>query len=278
MDENREFNGLVSIDEFLAWWLRNPMLDASSAAVLNRYYSSYRRHFGPYARRHYAGQSREIEALVAQRPRARLLEVGAGCGTEALWLALRGCSILAIDIDLDRLAVAAARQAVVERIIGRKLDLEFRAASVFDLEPAPAFDLVWMEQTFHHIEPRRQLYAVLATLVRPGGHVVIADTNGWNPLIQATLLRQRGLQTIVERTLQDGRRQHYGQERISIPTALTRGFAAVGFERRSVRYFRVMANTPMADRWQPWERLVPGWLVPAFTHYVLTAQRATAAA
>lgn len=278
MVANLQFNGVVSIDEFLDWWLRHPVLDEKSAAIMNRYYSSYRRHFGTYARRHYAGQTREIEALVAQRPGARLLEIGAGCGTEALWLALRGCSVLAIDVDRERLAVAAARQAVVEGIVGRKLALEFRPASVFDLEPEPAFDLVWMEQTFHHIEPRRQLYTTLARLVRPGGHVVIADTNGWNPLIQASLFRQRGLRTIVDRTLPDGRRLHYGQERISIPPVLTRGFAAAGFERRSVRYFRVMANTPVADRWLRWERRVPGWLLPAFTHYVLTAQRAPVAA
>lgn len=274
MESNPGFNGVVSIDEFLDWWLCHPVLKSKEAAILDRYYSAYRRHFGAYARRHYAGQSREIEALVARQPGARLLEIGAGCGTEALWFALRGCSVLAIDVDRERLAVAAARQALVERIIDRKLDLEFRAASVFELQPPPLFDLVWMEQTFHHVEPRARLYAALGALARPGGHVVIADTNGWNPLIQASLLRERGLRTIVDRTLPDGRRLHYGQERISIPAALARGFAKAGFERRSVRYFRVMANGARADRWMNWERFVPAWLVPAFTHYVLTARRA----
>ncbi|MEZ5865492.1 MAG: class I SAM-dependent methyltransferase [Geminicoccaceae bacterium] len=277
MTSNQEFNGIVSIDEFLDWWLHHSVLEAKEAAILDHYYGSYRRHFGPYARHHYASQSQEIEALAKLKPGARLLEIGAGCGTEALWFALRGCSVLAIDVDRERLAVAAARQAVVERIIGRKLDLEFRLASVFELASEPAFDLVWMEQAFHHVEPRQQLYATLGALVRPGGHVVIADTNGWNPLLQARLFQQRGWQTIVDRTLPDGRRLYYGQERISIPTALARGFAAAGFDRRSVRYFRVMANSALADRWLRWERLVPGWLLPAFTHYVLTLRRAATA-
>lgn len=268
----------AQIDGFLDWWLRHPVLEAKEEAVLHRYYSGYRRHFGPYARRHYAGQSREIEDLIRRRPGARLLEIGAGCGTEAMWFALRGCSVLALDVDRERLGVAAARQKVVERLTGRRLDLELRPASVFELEEQAAFDLVWMEQTFHHVEPRAALYPTLARLVRPGGHVVIADSNGWNPLSQVMLLHERGLETVVDRTLPDGRRLYYGQERLTVPAVLARRFAAMGFDRQTVRYFRVMTNGARADRLMKWERLVPGWLIPAFTHYVFTTRRAAAAA
>lgn len=51
-----------------------------------------------------------------------------------------------------------------------------------------------------------------------------------------------------------------------------------GFEQRSVRYFPVITFTAVADRRLRWEHLVLGWLLPAFTHCVLTAQQSPAAA
>ena len=75
---------------FLTLWLEHDLLDEEAQATLERYCASYRADFSPRMRHCYGEQLREVTALVGARPGARLLEVGCGCGTESLWLALRG--------------------------------------------------------------------------------------------------------------------------------------------------------------------------------------------
>lgn len=263
-DFSRDF---ASIDAFLAWWLEHPVLDEPHACVFNGYYAGYRAKFGRYVRHHYRGQSEEICRLIAAKGEPALLEIGGGCGTEALWFALRGARVLAIDVNAERLAVARARQRIVEEGIGRPLNLEFRFCSLFDLAREPSFDLIWMEQAFHHVEPREQVYAAVAALLRPGGHVVISEANGWNPLLQLVLLRRRGFRTVVERVTEAGEKILYGNERITVPGAMTRGFAAAGVTQETVRYFRVLPNVGVADALLPLEKWVPSAAAPLFSHY-----------
>jgi 2-polyprenyl-3-methyl-5-hydroxy-6-metoxy-1,4-benzoquinol methylase len=172
-----------------------------------------------------------------------------------------------VDVNNERLAVARERQLIVERGIGRKLDLEFRFCSLFDLQRDPSFDLVWMEQAFHHVEPRAQVYDTIAGLLKSDGHVVISEANGWNPLLQLVLFRRRGFQTIVDRTTEAGEKILYGNERITIPTVLSRGFSASGITEQSVRYFRVLPNVRAADALMSLEKWVPHAAAPFFSHY-----------
>jgi SAM-dependent methyltransferase len=257
----------ASIDAFLAWWLENPVLQEPHAAIFNGYYAGYRAKFGPYVRHHFRGQSEEICRLIAAESEPALLEIGGGCGTEALWFALRGARVLAVDVNAERLAVARARQRIVEAGIGRPLNLEFRFCSIFDLPREPAFDLIWMEQAFHHVEPRDELYTTIARLLKPAGRVVISEANGWNPLLQLVLLRRRGFHTIVERTTESGERILYGNERITVPGKMARGFADAGVMQESVRYFRVLPNIGAADGLLSLEKWVPRSVTPLFSHY-----------
>ncbi len=263
-DFGRDF---ASIDAFLAWWLENPVLGEKQQKVFDGYYAGYRSKFGRYVRHHYSGQSDEICRLIDSKSEPVLLEIGGGCGTEALWFALRGARVVAIDVNAERLSVAQARQKIVEHGIGRKLDLEFRYASLFDLPPDPSFDLIWMEQAFHHVEPRARVYKVIAALLKDGGRVVISEANGWNPLLQLVLLRRRGFRTVIERTTEAGERFLYGNERITVPGKMARGFAEAGVTMEAVRYFRVLPNIAAADNLQPLERLVPRGAAPLYSHY-----------
>jgi SAM-dependent methyltransferase len=256
-----------TIDAFLAWWLENDVLGEPHASVFNGYYAGYRAKFGPYLRHHYSGQTEEIGRLIVAKKGPSLLEVGGGCGTEALWFALRGARVLAVDVNHERLAVARARQKIVEQGIGHPLNLEFRFCSLFDLPLEPSFDLVWMEQAFHHVEPRAQVYGTITGLLKHDGHVVISEANAWNPFLQLVLFRRRGFQTIVERTTEQGEHILYGNERITIPTVLARGFADAGIVQQSVRYFRVLPNVKAADAFLSLEKWVPRQAAPLFSHY-----------
>lgn len=258
-----------TISDFLLWWLENPVLSVPYNSVLSTYYGSYQRNFGPYLHHHYANQTREIVEFIraSSTGAPRVLEVGTGCGTEAIWFALQGARVVAIDVNAERLEVAQARQAIVERAIGRSLDLEFRLCSLFDLEEAGLFDFVWMEQSFHHVEPRADVYPVVSRLLVSGGRIVISEANGWNPLVQMSLLHRRGLRMVDERITADGERILYGNERITVPSVLVRGFEGVSIVCESVRYFRVLPNFPFADRLLSLEKAIPGFFTPVFSHF-----------
>lgn len=268
----------ASIADFLAEWLDEPRLAPEQQATLDRYYHHYRRRFGTYVRHHYADQTRELMALINQGAKD-ILEVGAGCGTEGLWCALNGATVVSIDINLKRLDVAWARQELIQNQCGLKLDLSFRNESFLDLDLRERFDIVWMEQTFHHLEPRARIYAAVARALRAGGYVVVSEANGWNLLLQSRLFLQRGFRTRVSRRLADGRLQHYGNERITVPYVLGRSFRAVGIAPVSLRYFRMLPNAWWAERLWPLEKAVPTPLRPLlFSHFNFVGRKVTSTA
>ena len=154
-----------TIDQFLAWWLANAVLPAAEQKTFDHYYRSYRRRFGPYVRRYYARQSRELVELIRARTAPRVLEVGCGCGTESLWASIQGGDVTGIDIDPDLQAVAKARRAFIEHETGETLASEFRRTSVLDADETKPFDIIFLEQSFHHLEPRADGVAKLARLV-----------------------------------------------------------------------------------------------------------------
>lgn len=264
-----------NIAEFLAVWLEEHLLPDEEQSTLNRYYAGYRAYFPNRMRFFYAAQTREVEALIRRMGRPRLLEVGCGCGTESLWFSLVGARVTALDVRSDRFATARARQAVLERAAGRKMDLEFVLDSVLSLRPAEPFDIVWMEQAFHHLEPREDVVRRLGSLIRPGGYLVISEANGLNPLLQLQLLRRRGLRTVS--TIKDagGREIPYGNERVLSARSLVRLLGRNGFVRESVSHFRLFPNLPVFGRLSGFERAVAGRLLarPMATHYNYVGRR-----
>lgn len=256
-----------TIADFLDWWLRNPVLPGPQQSVFDGYYAGYRERFGRYIRHHYSDQSAEITALIPTKGSPRLLEIGGGCGTEALWFALKGARVLAIDVNEERLGVARARKQIIERGIGCPLDI-VRFCSLFDLHETAAFDLIWMEQAFHHVEPRDKIYSSIAQLLAPAGHVVISEANGWNPLLQLVLFRKRGFKTIVDRTTADG---------LTIPSVMARGFEEAGIRQEAVRYFRALPNVAAAEALMPVERAIPQCAAPLFSHYNYVGHKPPAA-
>jgi len=208
-----------------------------------------------------------VLALVRRHGRPRLLEVGVGTVTETLWLALNGAQVTAIDAFQHCVDAARERLAIVERALGRPLDCRIERQPLLDYVDGEGFDILWLEQVIHHMEPRADSFAKLAELVRPGGYVAVSEANALNPLLQAQLLRGRGLQFELQVDTPDGR-LIYGNERILTLGALTRAFRAVGVEPVAGRYFRAFPAHPLFDRLFGLERLLARrWLAPLCTHY-----------
>jgi 2-polyprenyl-3-methyl-5-hydroxy-6-metoxy-1,4-benzoquinol methylase len=257
------------IAEFLDRWLRGSVLASRDQAVLESYYASYKKHFGPYLRHHYARQTKELIELVGTLGRPRVLDVGCGCGTESLWAAMKGARVTGIDILPELLGVAQARLSHLRAVSDLNLDCEFVKASVLDLDGRERFDLIYLDQAFHHLEPRAATIDKLAELVRPGGWIVLSETNGWNPLHQLNVIRKRGFTTVIEHG-----GHAWGHERITVAWALVRGFRQRSLKTTSLEYYRVLPNWKLSD-WFLFPGLtLPGFIRPLFTHFNLVLQKA----
>jgi SAM-dependent methyltransferase len=274
MNDTIKIEQWSDISDFLAYWLHSNPLRGAERKTFDTYYSGYLRRFGPYIRHHYAQQSQEMTALVRARGGPRLLEIGAGCGTEALWYALQGAHVTAIDLSVERLAAARARQAFMSARMPESMpSLRFVETSLFDFEPAEPFDLIWMEQTFHHLEPRQDVYPKLFSLLKPDGSVVISESNALNIPVQAQLFFRRGFKTRVRVRDPQGHWVEYGNERITTAGALSRGLRAAGFRIESIRSFRTLPNVDASPNLLELERRVVSLLPWMATHYNVVAVR-----
>lgn len=261
--------------EFLAAWLENSdLLPPPERATFEHYYGNFGNLASERMRQAYDRQLEEVMELMHRQAGLELLEVGAGCGTESLWFTVNGAQVTSIDIKTDRLAVARERQHILEDYLGRKLQCHFEQQSLLEMDGADRFDLIWVQQTFHHLEPRAECVAAITRLLRPGGSVVMSEVNAWNPLLQLLLLRRRGFKTIAEFEDDSGALIPYGNERILTAAALKRWFRRAGLPESRVSYYRVFPSHPGFDKLASIERLIAGSrLIPLFTHYNFVARK-----
>ncbi|MDZ7736200.1 MAG: class I SAM-dependent methyltransferase [Gammaproteobacteria bacterium] len=151
-------------------------------------------------------------------------------------------------------------------------DVEFRQISTFDAVSLGRFDCIWMEQTFHHVEPRKDFMQLLGRLLRPGGVAI----NFRRPMAgipdPVPAFSTARFQDDRYYTDSHGVSHPYGNERITTSGRLRRDLQRVGFENQSVRHYRLFPNRPWADKWQGIEDIVPAWIRPAFTHYNVVAR------
>ncbi|NUB04617.1 methyltransferase domain-containing protein [Azospirillum sp. Vi22] len=113
--------------------------------------------------------------LMPSAPSA-VLDVGAGSGRDAAWLAERGHSVIAVEpaAGMREEAVRRHREAGIQWMDDRLPGLErvHRTGMVFDLILLAA---VWM-----HIPPadRRRAFRKLVTLLKPGGRMIVSLRHG----------------------------------------------------------------------------------------------------
>ena len=262
--------------DFLASWFDIvSRLDDDTRRLFERYYKGYLKRFDAYMRHAY---DRRLEPLLGHvRSGTRVLEVGSGCGTESLLLASLGCDVTGIDLHRMRLHTARQRQSLLEELRGVSVTCRFIEGSLFDddLElRRESFDVVWMEEVLHHLEPRHLVGSRVAAFVRPGGYVVVAETNALNPWVQIHLLHSRGLPKI--RTFTDARdRAHeYGDERITSARRAARLFEKEGFETEFTRHERPFPNLGVMPRTlMALERRLTSLPRCAFVHYSYVGRR-----
>jgi 2-polyprenyl-6-hydroxyphenyl methylase/3-demethylubiquinone-9 3-methyltransferase len=104
---------------------------------------------------------------------ARALDVGCGGGILSEAMARSGARVLGIDLSQAVLDVAELHA------LESKLAVEYKAIAAEELAAAAAgtFDLVTCMEMLEHVPDPAVTLTALATLVKPGGHVIVSTLN-----------------------------------------------------------------------------------------------------
>ncbi|MEU3372384.1 methyltransferase domain-containing protein [Streptomyces sp. NPDC006660] len=108
-------------------------------------------------------------AIIEQLPIGRtwrILELGAGAGSMAYWLAERADQGSVLAVDSDTGALDADRHPNLEV---RRLDI-----AEADFEPG-SFDLIFARAVFEHLERPEEVLRRAVTWLAPGGHFLVED-------------------------------------------------------------------------------------------------------
>ena len=232
--------------DLFRWCLRNVTNEVRGISYRNcfAYYLAAAEQDG-YLWRQY---DRRLEDLVANlRPGMKVLEVGSGLGHDLYWTALKGADAFGIDVKSEMVALSIQMKAQLDQEFGQSVKANFRHINLLDLDDADKFDFIYMKETLHHLEPRKDVVRKLASLLAPGGRILILEPNAWNPLIQLQMFRVRGFRTIVNKTdSETGESFVYGNERLLTGRTMIRLFRRVGVDGRT-HAFRVLP-TKLANR------------------------------
>lgn len=118
-----------------------------------------------------AGPNLWVEQVCAGLPAGTAVDLGAGEGRNALWLAAKGWRATAVDfsgVALDR-----ARQLAAERLGGDADRLTTQRADLTTFEPSTTYDLALVVYIQLPAPARRAVLANAARCVAPGGRLVV---------------------------------------------------------------------------------------------------------
>jgi ubiquinone/menaquinone biosynthesis C-methylase UbiE len=111
------------------------------------------------------------------QPGMQVLDVGCGPGVHLPLFAERVSpdgSVTGLDIELDRLAIAA--EICADLVSAGMVRLEPGAGTTLPFA-SDAFDVAWASAVLHHVEDPGAMLAEMTRVVRPGGMVAILDAD-----------------------------------------------------------------------------------------------------
>jgi SAM-dependent methyltransferase len=103
------------------------------------------------------------------------LDMGCGGGHVALALGRRvGTAGRVVGVDLDAVNIESARRQAVRRKLHH---VAFRQASIYDWSEECAYDRIYVRFVLSHLADREAAVRVLARALRPGGILIVEDTD-----------------------------------------------------------------------------------------------------
>ncbi|MBU1148025.1 MAG: class I SAM-dependent methyltransferase [Candidatus Omnitrophica bacterium] len=118
----------------------------------------------------------------SQKKDLRFLEIGCGCGNQVLLMALLGANVVGCDIREDVCALVEKRKQFYEKIIERELNLKIMCRDIMKIntDELDKFDAINFLFAFNDIKPNEKLLELVGKLLKPGGRLVLQETNPGN--------------------------------------------------------------------------------------------------
>jgi 2-polyprenyl-6-hydroxyphenyl methylase / 3-demethylubiquinone-9 3-methyltransferase len=104
---------------------------------------------------------------------ARVLDVGCGGGLLSEAMARAGADVSAIDLAPE--VIEVARLHLLES--GLRVDYQLRSAEAMAVEHPASFDVVTCMEMLEHVPDPAAVIAACATLLKPGGKLVVSTLN-----------------------------------------------------------------------------------------------------
>lgn len=122
------------------------------------------------SRRTVARMAAELEGLPAG---SRVVDLGAGYGGAARWLAARhGCHVTCVN--LSEVQNERNRRLTAEAGLGDRIEVRHGSFEAIPAEDA-SFDVAWSQDAFLHAADRRRVLREVHRVLRPGGGLVFTD-------------------------------------------------------------------------------------------------------
>ena len=126
-----------------------------------------------------AGPNQFVEAELADLRPGRAVDLAAGEGRNAIWLAERGWEVTAVDFSL--VGLDKGRQALARHPNGRDLHVDWVHADVLDYDAGPVgFDLALVAYLQLVPEERREATRRAFGLLVPGGTLLVVGHDSTN--------------------------------------------------------------------------------------------------
>jgi 2-polyprenyl-3-methyl-5-hydroxy-6-metoxy-1,4-benzoquinol methylase len=187
----------------------------------------------------YDGRLRELIDEVTDQPK-RVLEVGCGFGHDLIWVSTQGHYCVGIDVNSDFVEISRRTKVKIEKHIGKYLNINFKRINLLNMHETEMFDLIYMKDVFHHLEPREEVVKKLASLLAPGGKLIIVEPNAFNALIQFQMFRIRGFKVVIKKTDSlTGETYLFGNERLVTGRKMFALFKRTGLEGK-IRHMRLL--------------------------------------
>jgi len=112
----------------------------------------------------------------------RFLEIGSGCGNQLLLMAFLAAEVVGCDIREDVCDLVEKRKGFYEEISEYELDISVICDDVFrvDWDEFLQFDAVNFLFSFNDVARSHRLLKLVSRVIKPGGRLVIQDTNPSN--------------------------------------------------------------------------------------------------
>ncbi|HJQ10185.1 MAG TPA: class I SAM-dependent methyltransferase [Gemmatimonadaceae bacterium] len=160
------------------------LLPSASARLLRTYYTEAGLLGRPFKRgffqHHFVQNVAKATRTIFDTSKApRILDLGCGMGTQSIFFAMRGATVIGIDMDSAALRVARQRTALYAEASDRRLNVRFIEADAFQFDFAAAgpVDVIYSLFAFNMIQPTTLLLDRLIPALRPGGLLIVQDGN-----------------------------------------------------------------------------------------------------